>query len=66
MNNNLVTKELSVGLTQQMSHSLQIAVQFTGMKASTFGRQAILEKLCREKFMLHPLEQLAQDTEAKA
>ena len=43
-----VTLEMSVGLTEPIRDHLQMAVEYQGIKASTFGRQAILEKLVRD------------------
>ena len=51
-----VTLEMSVGLTETISEHLQQAVEYQGIKASTFGRQAILEKLVRDGWMRHPMQ----------
>ena len=62
----LVSFELFVGLTPSMRAALEIATQFSGMKSSTWARQAILEKLVREKFIAHPLQVLAEAQNAQA
>lgn len=49
-----VTMEMSVGITPQIKTALETAVEFQGLKASQFGRQAILEKLVRDGFLCHP------------
>ena len=46
---------MSVGLTPEIEEALKVATDFVGMKPSQFGRQAILEKLCREGYMRHPM-----------
>jgi hypothetical protein len=51
-----VTIEMSVGLTPEIQQSLVAAVNYQGIKASTFGRQAILEKLVRDGWMRHPMQ----------
>jgi hypothetical protein len=51
----LVTLEMSVGLTEPIRDHLQVAIEYQGIKASTFGRQAILEKLVRDGWMKHPM-----------
>jgi hypothetical protein len=48
-----IKSEMSVGLTPEIETALKVATEFVGMKPSQFGRQAILEKLCREGFA-HP------------
>ena len=60
----LVSHELFVGLTPSMRAALEIATRFSGMKSSTWGRQAILEKLVREKYLAHPLQELAENAKA--
>ena len=37
------------------SREARTAVEFQGLKASQFGRQAILKKLVREGYMRHPV-----------
>ena len=49
-----VLKEMSVGLTPEIEAALNIAVEFEGIKASQFGRLAILERLVSLGYMTHP------------
>ena len=49
-----ILSEMSVGLTPEIEAALEIAADFSGLKPSQFGRQAIIEKLVREGFIKHP------------
>jgi hypothetical protein len=49
-----IKNEMSVGLTDEIKSALEMATEFVGMKASQFGRQAILEKLVRDGYLRHP------------
>jgi hypothetical protein len=49
-----VEKDLSVGVTLEIKEALETAVAFSGIKSSTYGRIALVEKLCREGFLIHP------------
>jgi hypothetical protein len=49
-----ILMEMSVGLTPQIQAALETAVEFSGMKASQYARLALVEKLCREQFLIHP------------
>ncbi len=49
-----ILTELSVGLTPEIHLALESAVAFSGVKASVYGRIALVEKLCRENFLTHP------------
>ena len=49
-----ILTEMSVGLTPEIQDALIIATEFSGMKPSQYGRQAILERLVREGFLRHP------------
>jgi hypothetical protein len=49
-----ILTEVMVGLTPEINTALGMACEFTGMKPSQLGRQAILEKLVREQWMVHP------------
>jgi hypothetical protein len=49
-----IKSEMSVGLTPEIESALKVATDFVGMKPSQFGRQAILEKLCREGYLRRP------------
>ncbi len=59
-----ILSEMSVGLTPEIQAALENAVAFSGIKASQYARIALVEKLCRERFMQHPgiahLEKAAQ------
>jgi hypothetical protein len=59
-----VTLEMSVGLTPEIQRALQIATEFSGMKASQYGRQAILERLVREGYLRHPRIANFENTQA--
>ena len=65
-----ILTEMSVGLTPQIQAALETAVEFSGMKASQYARLALVEKLCREQFLIHPgyarLEKNANKTQAAA
>jgi hypothetical protein len=49
-----VTLEMSVGITPLIKDALETAAEFQGLKASQYGRHAILEKLVREGYLKHP------------
>ena len=49
-----ILSEMSVGLTPEIEAALEIASDFSGLKPSQFGRQAIIEKLVRDGFIKHP------------
>lgn len=49
-----IKSELAVGVTSEIKTALENAVAFSGIKASQYARIALVEKLCREKFMRHP------------
>ena len=50
-----IKNEMSVGITDEIKSALEVATEFAGIKASQFGRQAILEKLVRDGFLRHPM-----------
>ncbi len=49
-----IKAELMVGITDEIKAALEIATEFSGMRPSQYGRQAILEKLVREGYLKHP------------
>jgi hypothetical protein len=49
-----ILSEMSVGLTPEIEAALEVAADFSGLKPSQFGRQAIIEKLVRDGFIKHP------------
>jgi hypothetical protein len=49
-----IKSEMSVGLTSEIEAALNVAVEFEGIKASQFGRLAILERLVSRGYMHHP------------
>ena len=50
-----VLKEMSVGLTPEIEEACNIwLVEFEGIKATQFGRLAILERLVSRGYMTHP------------
>ena len=52
-----ITLERSVGLNPKIEEALVVATQFVGMKPSQYIlRQATVEKLVREGFLAHPLQ----------
>ena len=59
-----IKKEIAVGVTDEIHEALEVAVVFSGIKASQYARIALVEKLCREQFLTHPgftrLEKLNQ------
>ena len=55
-----IKSEMSVGLTPEIESALKVATEFVGMKPSQFGRQAILEKLCREGYLPAPGYELSK------
>ena len=50
-----IKTEMSVGITDEIKSALEVATEFAGIKASQFGRQAILKKLVRDGFLRHPM-----------
>jgi hypothetical protein len=51
----LITFEEKVGFTSQQHEALKNALAMTGMKASTWVRQAAAEKLIHQGYLEHPL-----------
>jgi hypothetical protein len=49
-----IKSEVAVGVTDEIKSALEVVENFCGLKPSQFGRQAILEKLCREGYLRHP------------
>lgn len=49
-----IKTELAVGVTDEIRSALEIASDFSGLRPSQYGRQALLEKLVRDGFMRHP------------
>ena len=49
-----IKSELSVGVTAEILEAVEMAVEFSGIKASTYGRIALVEKLAREGFLTQP------------
>jgi hypothetical protein len=49
-----IRTEISVGVTDEILEAVEMAVEFIGIKASTFGRIALVEKLAREGFLEQP------------
>ena len=54
-----------IGLTAEADENLKIAAEFTGMTISQYGRIAIIEKLCRDGFMQHPIVSRPQKSQPK-
>ena len=57
----LITKEVFIGLTDEICAALTVACTFSGVKPSIYGRQALLQRLVAEGFMQHPLAHLANN-----
>jgi hypothetical protein len=55
--------ELNVNLTDEIKAALITAVEFTGTTAGQYARQAILEKLLRERFISHPMARHSEAAE---
>jgi hypothetical protein len=49
-----ITSDLSVGISAEIAAALEMATEFSGVKSSTYARIALVEKLCREGFLIHP------------
>lgn len=49
-----ITVEMMVGITPKIQEAIEVACEFSGLKASQFARQAIVEKLVREGFIRRP------------
>ena len=49
-----IKTEISVGVTDEILEAVEAAVEFSGIKASTYGRIALVEKLAREGFLAQP------------
>jgi hypothetical protein len=54
---------LTVGVTDEIRNALEIASEWSGTTCSQLARQAILEKMVREGFMRHPMQQPAHAAE---
>jgi hypothetical protein len=59
-----IKSEMSVGLTPEIEAALNVATEFEGIKASQFGRMAILERLVARGYMQHPGIQNFQNVSA--
>ena len=61
-----IKSEMSVGLTPEIAAALNVAVEFEGVKASQFGRMAILERLVARGYMRHPgIQNYQNNTDAE-
>ncbi len=49
-----IKRERMIGLTDQIDAALMLIEDFTGLKPSQYCRQAILERLVRDGFLVHP------------
>lgn len=49
-----IKTEVSVGVSDEIRDALETATRFSGIKASTYGRISLVEKLVREGFLRHP------------
>lgn len=61
-----IEREISVGLSKEIEAALNVAVEFEGIKASQFGRMAILERLVQRGYMRHPGIQNYQNGDIKS
>jgi hypothetical protein len=50
----IIKTEISVGVSDEILEAVEMAVEFSGIKASTYGRIALVEKLAREGFLTQP------------
>jgi hypothetical protein len=50
-----LSEEINVSLSPEVATALKLATEFTGLRTSQYGRQAIIEKLVRDQFMAHPM-----------
>jgi hypothetical protein len=55
-----INREAIVGVDDQITEALELATAFFGTTISQYGRAALIEKLCRDGFMTHPLTLLQQ------
>ena len=58
--------ELSVGLSLEHQQALTIATDLLGMKASTYARQAVVERLVRDGVLQSPMAKYQAATKADA
>lgn len=58
-----IEREISVGLSKEIEAALNVATAFEGIKASQFGRMAILERLVARGYLKHPGIQSYQNGE---
>jgi hypothetical protein len=49
-----ISRELTVGLTDQQAQALAVATEFQGAKPSQYCRMAILSRLVSEGWLKHP------------
>ena len=49
-----IKRERMIGLTDAIEAALATVEDFSGLKPSQYCRQAILEKLVRDGYMIHP------------
>ena len=49
-----ISREVAIGVTEEINGALSVACDFLAMKQSQYGRIAILEKLAREGYLKHP------------
>jgi hypothetical protein len=55
---------LSVSVALRTKKSLEMAIDYCGMKASSYVHQALIEKLCREGHMESPMQIRAREAAA--
>jgi hypothetical protein len=55
-----INKEAIIGIDDQIADAMELATAFFGTTVSQYGRAALIEKLCRDGFMQHPVTVLQQ------
>jgi hypothetical protein len=61
-----INREAIIGVDDQITDALELATAFFGTTVSQYGRAALIEKLCRDGFMQHPVTVLQQQRAAPA
>jgi hypothetical protein len=54
-----VPYEMNVGITAEMQAAMRMICDFTGMRPAQYARQALLEKLVRDRAIASPMEKYA-------
>jgi hypothetical protein len=58
--------EMNVGITAEMQTAMRMVCDFTGMRPAQYARQALLEKLVRDRAIASPMDKYTVANEKTA